>query len=956
MASAVIPDSKSNPLAIIYNENSKLPNPVIYDLMLDKAGFIWLATEKGIFRFDGQNFKSYRSNLQNSLSGSSLKQDLKGRIWYENFDGFVFYVANDSLHTIPNQNPNAYLPIGLSKNKIFLYQQNKIISYHIASLDPADTLVITNNSISDIDYTSDELILADYGKIVFIDGDRLHIKKQFNTPFAKTPLRIHQGESSLFLAQKNNESGFIYEYKRNELIPIKVSFKIGLINKIKQIKNKLYLLTTNGIYVFHKENNKWVERHHWFAGISILSMLQDEAGSVWLGTNGEGLIKIPDSEKKLEAFGSNQEIVKIIRTPTGFIGSGRNGQVFSLNKNLQITKQIYQDPDSLPFISFYHDSVNNLLFLSSKLSVVFDLQKRKIIRTDFFSLKDACLIDKNIYLMAISGSAILLNLTPVNQTPNSTVWKKFKGDKNSSKIGSYKEILLDIRARSVAAFPAQNILFIATNKGLFKQTPTQSIEIKNKQQSLYIQTIVSNGQTLWGLSTKGELFRFEPKAHSDEFTLTTINRKHPINHIKLDAKGIIIFDPYSCTLLDFNTLEEIGKINVQAYALKQRDAIVIDDELVLLTDKGWIKKKLGLYEPNRKSWFKVYEVSNDLQSFEPSTSFSILYSKNELDIRFLWFPSLSETGENIAYRINNSGWNTLENEARLLHLEALSPGDYEITFKTGDTIWDKQSVLFTVPKPYYAQTWFIGIIIISLVSLFIWFYKQRLQKIEEKNNIITERLTLEKELNHSRLSSIRAQMNPHFFYNALNTIQAFIFQKDQENAIEYLNKFSKLTRMILDVSDKETINLESELESLQLYLELEKMRFSDQFDYQLNFNFPNKDAIQIPSMIIQPYVENAIKHGLMHLKTGRKLSINIIEKMDYLEVIVDDNGIGRKRSGELNTIRQNMHKSFSTVATEKRLNILNRGLNNKVLVSYLDKENAAGAALGTQVTILIPIR
>ena len=106
------------PLSINYGKNKGLQNLNIYDIILDKNGFIWLATEYGIYRFDGQNFKSYQSNSQNSLAGSSLKEDRYGRIWYENFDGFLFYVENDSLKTLPNQNPNAFSPIALDSTRL----------------------------------------------------------------------------------------------------------------------------------------------------------------------------------------------------------------------------------------------------------------------------------------------------------------------------------------------------------------------------------------------------------------------------------------------------------------------------------------------------------------------------------------------------------------------------------------------------------------------------------------------------------------------------------------------------------------------------------------------------------------------------------------------------------------------------------------------------------------------
>jgi LytS/YehU family sensor histidine kinase len=198
-------------------------------------------------------------------------------------------------------------------------------------------------------------------------------------------------------------------------------------------------------------------------------------------------------------------------------------------------------------------------------------------------------------------------------------------------------------------------------------------------------------------------------------------------------------------------------------------------------------------------------------------------------------------------------------------------------------------------------------------------------------------------------------MNPHFFYNALNTIQAYIFTNDKTKANSYLAKFSKLTRVILEQSEKETITLGDEIESLTLYLDLEKMRFKEGFEYNIEQKITTyKDTIEFPPMLIQPYVENAIKHGLLHKESDRTLFILFEEIKNHLVITIDDNGIGRKRSEELNKIKNDKYQSFSTQANEKRLEILNR-TNDKIVVKFNDKVDAIGQSLGTKVILTIPI-
>jgi LytS/YehU family sensor histidine kinase len=139
-----------------------------------------------------------------------------------------------------------------------------------------------------------------------------------------------------------------------------------------------------------------------------------------------------------------------------------------------------------------------------------------------------------------------------------------------------------------------------------------------------------------------------------------------------------------------------------------------------------------------------------------------------------------------------------------------------------------------------------------------------------KSKLMEEKFELEKELNRSVLTSIKSQLNPHFFYNALNTIQSFVYMDDRKNASNYLGRFSKLTRTILEMSEKETISLKEEIEALTLYLELEKMRFEDSFSFEMNYQGVDAELENIPPMLIQPYVENAVKHGLLHKKGNKR--------------------------------------------------------------------------------------
>jgi len=225
----------------------------------------------------------------------------------------------------------------------------------------------------------------------------------------------------------------------------------------------------------------------------------------------------------------------------------------------------------------------------------------------------------------------------------------------------------------------------------------------------------------------------------------------------------------------------------------------------------------------------------------------------------------------------------------------------------------------------------------------------------KKNLAKVAQLTLENNLKESRLQLIKSQMNPHFFFNAINNIQSYIFTNETKEASQYLSKFSKLTRKILEFSDVDRISLKEEIESLQLYLELQQMRFKDLHFVINTHNIHNLEQIKIPTMMYQPYVENAILHGLSHSIKHKVLEIDFsLENQNTLIGIIIDNGIGRIKSAELNSLNSKKPKSFATKANLERIQLLNKD-QYKITVEYTDLYDEDRESNGTQVTIKIEL-
>ena len=199
-------------------------------------------------------------------------------------------------------------------------------------------------------------------------------------------------------------------------------------------------------------------------------------------------------------------------------------------------------------------------------------------------------------------------------------------------------------------------------------------------------------------------------------------------------------------------------------------------------------------------------------------------------------------------------------------------------------------------------------------------------------------------------------MNPHFIFNALNSIKKFVIANEPANAEKYLGKFSKLIRSILDNSRSGMVTVEKELQLLKLYLDLEQLRFGTKLMYSITVdeNIQPGD-IDIPSMIIQPFVENAMLHGIMHREDGGKVDIHFILHKAWLEITIEDNGVGRAKSAAYKSKHAEPHQSIGIQVATKRLEALKKDDGTPAGINIIDLLDEGGEGLGTKVIIAIPL-
>lgn len=329
---------------------------------------------------------------------------------------------------------------------------------------------------------------------------------------------------------------------------------------------------------------------------------------------------------------------------------------------------------------------------------------------------------------------------------------------------------------------------------------------------------------------------------------------------------------------------------------------------------------------------------------------NLAYDRNY--VRMVYGVRFAEAPRRMQYRYRllgqQSGW-TYAGTRREALFNNLKPGDYqfEVQVAPAGGAWTATMARasFYIRPPFWQTWWFIAAAVGILASLIALYLRLRIRR-------VSRQLQLEKLVLESERKALRLQMNPHFIFNALESISSFIFKNDSRQAVRYLNNFAKLMRLTLESSVEHVHPVETEVSILKNYLELEKLRFGSQFEYQIDLSEDFDFSVGIPPMMIQPHVENAIIHGLKPRKEGGLLKLSFALEQDWLVCVVEDNGIGRAAARR----RQKgpTHRSMATKINKDRLELLGRSLHKPVRLEVEDLYQANGEAAGTRVRLHIP--
>ncbi|HSH65944.1 MAG TPA: histidine kinase, partial [Bacteroidia bacterium] len=386
-------------------------------------------------------------------------------------------------------------------------------------------------------------------------------------------------------------------------------------------------------------------------------------------------------------------------------------------------------------------------------------------------------------------------------------------------------------------------------------------------------------------------------------------------------------------------------------------------KLYAFNDSLWVGTMTGLSFINIPEIMKplvsspVYITSITVNNAESNPATTV-FNYNERNFKIA-YNGLTYKDKSHVYSYRLAGldttWQTTRSNELLFN--NLAPGNYSFQVKVANINdkWSSQAATysFTIKKPFWLTWWFILLEIIALGLIVYITILWRTSSIQKKE---AEKLRINKLLSEYQMKALTAQMNPHFIFNAINSIQNFIIQNHSTLAYDYLIKFSKLIRLVLNNSKDNEISIQQELEMLALYIELEQLRFENSFEYHLQVSPDiDIDSLMIPGLLLQPYIENAIWHGLMPLKNKKgAISLTIKNEKDCLKITISDNGVGRKASDQIKKkIVHRSHKSVGMELTGKRIELF--GQENKFSIQIIDNYDDNGIATGTTVEIILPM-
>ncbi|BDS10694.1 sensor histidine kinase [Aureispira anguillae] len=911
----------------------ELSGLTIYDQLMSSDEIMYIATSDGVFAYNSIKFQEFK--VPKGVKGKSffdLKENDKNQIFCSNLNGQFFKINGDSLQLFHELSDTMVA----SFNHYEVVKEGMIInSYPPILVDWEGTVVSKLKSYFFSHLSNDFISRETIGNCDSIEF-KVYSNKKYNDPALYSTTIPHQEcligffyhAECLYLSNKCLGNICKLNIRTNEFTTFfnAPSFGQGILLDNQQYWAKSSL---NGVFEF--DINDTTQYQHYYKDFYI-SPQENSLHGIFLGSDGNGIYQVKN--KFLHTFpelNSHYNFRGIIKGPNNRYVIYTRDEVFLLSEKFLLHK-IFKSKDLISHVLYAKHSGKLLISSSNKLHIYTAISDTSVLLSKSIhspNIKSLFEIDYDTFIFSGSGEIGKLNI-------NDDI-----SDKNYLK-----------RVRASCCLKHNDCLYFGTYHGLLEYT-----EGKNKPN-----VIKYNGNNIF--ATK--LFTFQNRIiiYSKEYGILQLYKGEvaPMKEIGIESEKIqdIYFNaPYlSITTKKMLVIHDL-RLNKQVKfaesnglnSLNIRSILIDNKILYLVTDKGLQRIPLSKLTLNDSiPHIRINNIFlNDSLISRRNNQFK--YWQNKLSFEIVGNAYGKQKNTFYKYKLEglSSKWYTKKYYDNVIKYQSLPPGKYRlriiIVYK--DREGKEIHYAFYISPPFWQAWWFyVLIVIIAMLTALLIYRVYSLRKIQK--------IELDNQINKLKLQAIQSQMNPHFIFNAINAIQESVLYDKRKKTYQHINKFSKLVRLTLNFSNEELISLQEELELLELYLELEKIRFPEDFEFEINIQ-ANID-LQIPPMLIQPLVENAILHGLFHKKGVKQLKIKIEEK-EQLLITVEDNGVGRKASTVINQRRKKaFEKSFATNAVEDRLMLLKQNYDeNMIGVEYIDLFDNKKIPSGTLVLLRLPL-